>query len=69
MDYRSEFSKWWTSEFKTIKFPHTGLVFNYFVDSKTKRFVPWTDKINKFELDAEAPLVVSDGLPIFRTRL
>ncbi len=24
VDYRTEFSRWWLSEFKTVKFPHAG---------------------------------------------
>ena len=61
MDYRIEFSKWWSSEFKTIKFPSQGTVFDYYIDSETKKWMPWTDKIPKFEHDPEAPLQVRDG--------
>ncbi|XP_058960986.2 dynein beta chain, ciliary-like [Pocillopora verrucosa] len=56
VDYRVEFSKWWVTEFKTIKFPSAGTVFDYFIDSETKKFVPWTEKVPKFELDPEMPL-------------
>ncbi|XP_032221173.2 dynein beta chain, ciliary [Nematostella vectensis] len=56
VDYRTEFSKWWVTEFKTIKFPSAGTVFDYYIDSETKKFVPWTDKVQKFELDPEVPL-------------
>lgn len=58
VDYRVEFSKWWVTEFKTIKFPSAGTVFDYFIDSETKKFVPWTEKVPKFELDSEMPLQV-----------
>ena len=58
VDYRVEFSKWWVTEFKTIKFPSAGTVFDYFIDSETKKFVPWTEKVPKFELDSEIPLQV-----------
>ncbi|NXG62204.1 DYH17 protein, partial [Hemiprocne comata] len=56
MDYRLEFSKWWVSEFKTIKFPAQGTVFDYYIDPETKKFTPWTEKVPKFELDPEVPL-------------
>ncbi|KAI9142914.1 dynein heavy chain and region D6 of dynein motor-domain-containing protein [Paraphysoderma sedebokerense] len=56
VDYRVEFSKWWNGEFKTIKFPPTGSVFDYFVDHETKRFLPWSDRIPTFEFDPDVPL-------------
>ncbi|MEE6512880.1 hypothetical protein FKM82_020191 [Ascaphus truei] len=56
VDYRVEFSRWWINEFKTIKFPSHGTVFDYYIDPESKRFMPWTDKIPAFELDPEIPL-------------
>lgn len=55
-DWRSEFSKWWVNEFKSVKFPVSGTVFNYYIDPETKKFLPWTDLIKKFELDMDIPL-------------
>ncbi|CAH2050780.1 unnamed protein product, partial [Iphiclides podalirius] len=51
-----EFTKWWVNEFKTVKFPQGGTVFDYYIDSETKQFTPWTEKITKFELDSDIPL-------------
>jgi dynein heavy chain len=56
VDYRVEFSKWWNAEFKLVKFPPTGTVFDYYVDNETKRFLPWTDKVPTYEFDADIPL-------------
>ncbi|XP_061390860.1 dynein beta chain, ciliary isoform X1 [Musca vetustissima] len=56
IDYRVEFSKWWVNEFKTVKFPQGGTVFDYYLDTETKQFLPWTEKIPKFELDGDLPL-------------
>ncbi|XP_038207715.1 dynein beta chain, ciliary [Zerene cesonia] len=56
IDYRVEFSKWWLNEFKTVKFPTGGTVFDYYIDPETKQFTPWTEKITKFELDSDVPL-------------
>ncbi|XP_076261923.1 dynein heavy chain at 93AB isoform X2 [Rhynchophorus ferrugineus] len=55
-DYRVEFTKWWVNEFKTVKFPSTGTVFDYFIDDETKQFVPWSEKLSRFELDPDTPL-------------
>ncbi|XP_035168476.1 LOW QUALITY PROTEIN: dynein heavy chain 17, axonemal [Oxyura jamaicensis] len=59
VDYRVEFSKWWVNEFKTIKFPSQGTIFDYYVDSETKKFMPWTEKVPAFKLDPEVPLQAS----------
>ncbi|KAG7298071.1 hypothetical protein JYU34_018841, partial [Plutella xylostella] len=56
VDWRSEFSKWFTNEFKSIKFPSTGTVFNFYIDPESKKFVPWSEKIESFEMDPDLPL-------------
>ncbi|XP_043280985.1 dynein beta chain, ciliary-like [Venturia canescens] len=56
IDWRNEFSRWWVSEFKAVKFPSSGTVFNFFIDSETKKMLPWSEKVNKFELDSDVPL-------------
>nr|XP_006635186.1 PREDICTED: dynein heavy chain 9, axonemal isoform X1 [Lepisosteus oculatus] len=56
VDYRVEFSKWWVTEFKTIKFPSQGTVFDYYIDPETKKFEPWSKMIPKFEFDPDMPL-------------
>lgn len=55
-----EFSKWWINEFKTIKFPSQGTIFDYYLDPDTKKFLPWTDKVPSFELDPDVPLQVTN---------
>ncbi|XP_021069297.1 dynein heavy chain 17, axonemal isoform X2 [Mus pahari] len=59
IDYRVEFSKWWINEFKTIKLPSQGTIFDYYIDPETKKFLPWTDKVPNFELDPDIPLQAS----------
>ncbi|XP_011314378.1 dynein beta chain, ciliary-like [Fopius arisanus] len=56
VDWRNEFSKWWLNEFKTVKFPANGTVFDYFIDNETKKFFPWSERMGKFELDMDIPL-------------
>jgi dynein heavy chain len=53
-----EFTKWWITEFKTIKFPSQGTVFDYYIDPETKKFEPWSKIVPKFELDPDLPLQV-----------
>ena len=60
VDYRVEFSKWWVNEFKTVKLPSQGTVFDYYLDPDSKKFLPWTEKVPAFELDPDAPLQVTD---------
>nr|CAI5851783.1 unnamed protein product [Callosobruchus analis] len=55
-DYRVEFTKWWVNEFKTVKFPTGGTVFDYYIDFETKQFVNWTESLGRFELDPDVPL-------------
>ena len=58
VDYRVEFSKWWVTEFKHIKFPSQGTVFDYFLDHETKKWTSWSEKVPTFTLDPELPLQV-----------
>ena len=62
MDHRVEFTKWWVTDFKTIKFPSAGTVFDYYIDPETKKFEPWTKKVPKFEYDPDIPLQVRKGI-------
>ncbi|XP_059474542.1 dynein beta chain, ciliary-like isoform X3 [Neocloeon triangulifer] len=53
-----EFSKWWQCEFKTTRLPaDAATVFCVFVHPDTRTFAPWTDRVPKFELDPELPLL------------
>lgn len=56
IDYRVEFSKWWTNEFKTVQFPLQGTVFDYYIDDETKHFKPWSNLVPKFIFSPEVPL-------------
>ena len=57
-DHRVEFSRWWTLEFKAVKFPTTTntTVFDYYIDTETKKFELWNKKVPRFELDPDVPL-------------
>ncbi|XP_043958392.1 dynein heavy chain 9, axonemal isoform X2 [Gambusia affinis] len=56
VDYRVEFSKWWVAEFKTIKFPSQGTVFDYYIDPESKKFELWSKMVTTFEMDPDKPL-------------
>lgn len=58
MDYRAEFSHWWIKEMKAVKFPGQGTVFDYYLDNKTRKFIPWSEKVLKFNMDPDMPLQV-----------
>ena len=58
-----EFSKWWTNEFKNIKFPSQGTVFDYYLEAGSKKWAPWSEMVPKFEFDAELPLQVRCVIP------
>ncbi|XP_042285828.1 dynein axonemal heavy chain 11 isoform X2 [Thunnus maccoyii] len=55
-DHRAEFSRWWSKEMRAVKFPSQGTVFDYFIDSETKKFTPWSEKMLPFELEPDVPL-------------
>nr|XP_006007896.1 PREDICTED: dynein heavy chain 11, axonemal [Latimeria chalumnae] len=56
IDYRTEFSHWWTKDMKTVKFPSQGTIFDYYLDTETRKFLPWTDKVPTFEMDPDTSL-------------
>ncbi|DBB00312.1 TPA: Dynein beta chain, flagellar outer arm [Trebouxia sp. C0004] len=47
-DYRTQFSKWWISEYKNVQFPEKGMVFDYYVDDASCSMVPWENKVPSF---------------------
>ncbi|CAI6344273.1 unnamed protein product [Macrosiphum euphorbiae] len=55
IDWRVEFSKWWLTDFKTIKISSSGSVFNYFIDPE--QFFPWLeDLVSSFEFNPDTRL-------------
>ena len=55
-DFRDEFSKWWVGEFKKIKFPSGGSVFDYYIRPEDKKFALWSEKVPAFHYDADIPV-------------
>ncbi|XP_042895579.2 dynein beta chain, ciliary [Parasteatoda tepidariorum] len=66
IDSRLDFSNWFLGEFKSVKFPISGIqgppqgggeaptVFDYYID--TKRFYPWTRKLQKYQPSLDVSL-------------
>ncbi|ODM96613.1 Dynein beta chain, ciliary [Orchesella cincta] len=52
----ADFSKWFQQEFKFVKFPQGVPYLIFYIDNETKRLVPWSEKVPKFELDPDIPL-------------
>lgn len=53
-DYRKEFSNWWRNEFKPVKFPAKGSVFDYYVhfdENQKCTFEEWKKKMTTIEYD------------------
>jgi len=55
-DYRSIFNRWWRSEWRPIKFPDGGTVFDYYADGKQSRFCSLADMTEKIDYDPEQPM-------------
>uniref|UniRef100_A0A8D0L4V2 Dynein axonemal heavy chain 11 n=1 Tax=Sphenodon punctatus TaxID=8508 RepID=A0A8D0L4V2_SPHPU len=55
-NYQAEFSRWWLKEMKTVKIPSQGTIFDYYLDPRTRKFLPWVDKVPKFDMDPDTPL-------------
>ena len=56
IDHRTEFSKWFMTEFKTVEWPAEGTVFDFCVDNNRKELARWDEHVPKFELDPDTPL-------------
>ena len=55
-DYRQKFNRWWRSEWRPIKFPDSGQVFDYFADVETARYCPWSDVTEEAEYSGDVPM-------------
>ena len=59
LDYRREFSSWWKNEWKTIKFPSKGTVFDYYVDLESVKFEEW-NKLQSADIDVDTSKPIAD---------
>ncbi|XP_034662377.1 dynein beta chain, ciliary [Drosophila subobscura] len=62
IDWHREFHKWWTGEFKDVKLPNQGTVFDYQLNVQTLKFQAWSElaahdqQLLDGQIDAEMPL-------------
>ncbi|KAH8382612.1 hypothetical protein KR009_004377 [Drosophila setifemur] len=60
IDWHREFHKWWIGEFKDVKLPSQGTVFDHQLNVQTLKFQPWSELAAQDQLDgqidAETPL-------------
>lgn len=61
IDWHREFHKWWISEFKDIKLPPQGSIFDYCLDVQKQKFIKWEEmwqqQDNELDtFDADTPL-------------
>eukprot|EP00698_Gefionella_okellyi_P011840 TRINITY_DN3147_c1_g1_i1.p1 TRINITY_DN3147_c1_g1~~TRINITY_DN3147_c1_g1_i1.p1 ORF type:complete len:4456 (-),score=1211.74 TRINITY_DN3147_c1_g1_i1:43-11907(-) len=54
VDYRAVFSNWWRAEWRTIKLPDTGTLFDHYMETGTGKWAPWV--VPPFIYDGETPL-------------
>lgn len=50
--YRDEFSSFFKSECRAVKFPTSGTVYDYFID-KSGKWAPWSDLVSPYEHDPD----------------
>jgi dynein heavy chain len=56
---RADFSTWWVSEFKAVRFPVAfgcPTVFDFCIDTELQTLVPWTERVPKFDPDPDLPI-------------
>jgi len=55
-DHRHRFNKWWRQQWRPIKFPDQGTVFDYFADVDSTRYLPWSDVVEVIDYSPETPV-------------
>jgi len=50
VNHRLRFSNWWRKTWKSVKFPESGTVFDYYVDESSFMLSPWIDVTPKMDL-------------------
>eukprot|EP00756_Hemistasia_phaeocysticola_P021738 Hpha_TRINITY_DN15791_c11_g1::TRINITY_DN15791_c11_g1_i1::g.41603::m.41603/K10408/DNAH; dynein heavy chain, axonemal len=47
VDTRARFDKWWRQEWKALKFPESGTVFDFCLSTETKKLEKWTERLKR----------------------
>eukprot|EP01012_Entosiphon_sulcatum_P019543 TRINITY_DN24443_c0_g2_i1.p1 TRINITY_DN24443_c0_g2~~TRINITY_DN24443_c0_g2_i1.p1 ORF type:complete len:4685 (-),score=794.60 TRINITY_DN24443_c0_g2_i1:231-14285(-) len=56
IDYRARFDKWWRGMWKSVKFPELGTVFDYCINTETRKFERWADHVRPPPVDGTIDL-------------
>eukprot|EP01062_Namystynia_karyoxenos_P024171 TRINITY_DN1939_c0_g6_i1.p1 TRINITY_DN1939_c0_g6~~TRINITY_DN1939_c0_g6_i1.p1 ORF type:complete len:4792 (+),score=1866.14 TRINITY_DN1939_c0_g6_i1:876-14378(+) len=58
VDYRQRFDKWWRHEWRTLKFPEAGTVFDYCLSAESRKLERWSERLKHVALPdmMEVPL-------------
>ena len=67
IDYRKDFDKWWKRTWSAVKFPGKGSVFDYYINAKSGKFVPWADLVPEVEYDSQVTAMSSLFVPTAET--
>ena len=53
-DFRKVFSNWWKNEWKVIKFPSKGTIFDYYIEhvDGSAKIEEWSKKVQQVEFDS-----------------
>ncbi|XP_037811861.1 dynein beta chain, ciliary, partial [Lucilia sericata] len=60
IDWHREFHKWWTTEFKDIKLPSHGTIYDYYLDVRSEKFIRWSELASQKQM----PVLPEPHLPI-----
>ena len=47
--YRIRFDRWWRSEWRGLKFPEVGTVFDYCLSPETRKLEKWSERIKRYK--------------------
>jgi len=61
-DFGKEFSNWWKSEYKTVRFPSKGTVFDYYVDIENSTLEDWSKMTT---IDVISTIDTSKSIPSY----
>eukprot|EP00516_Mucochytrium_quahogii_P000925 CAMPEP_0203746968 /NCGR_PEP_ID=MMETSP0098-20131031/2236_1 /ASSEMBLY_ACC=CAM_ASM_000208 /TAXON_ID=96639 /ORGANISM=" , Strain NY0313808BC1" /LENGTH=4160 /DNA_ID=CAMNT_0050635227 /DNA_START=190 /DNA_END=12669 /DNA_ORIENTATION=+ len=64
VDYRKEFSDWWKSTFKAVKFPSRETIFDYFLDSGSDRLDMWKNSSYFYNVDFDSSVMSMTNVTI-----
>eukprot|EP00698_Gefionella_okellyi_P005145 TRINITY_DN1471_c0_g1_i4.p1 TRINITY_DN1471_c0_g1~~TRINITY_DN1471_c0_g1_i4.p1 ORF type:complete len:2448 (+),score=753.76 TRINITY_DN1471_c0_g1_i4:538-7881(+) len=56
VNYPNIFSEWWKNEWKPVKFPSRGSVFDVYLDPTSRQWVSWRERVPKVDYTGDVPM-------------